>query len=121
MVGFGGVHVGNDDDEMNEAQSRWWKGRKGVKGSPWAKMPLLTIGLLGAQIVWTSPYLISLGLSKSLMSMVFVAGPLSAMLLLGFTKDVASWFLDRESSANATLTIWLAVLAIYCIDFSINA
>lgn len=22
---------------------------------------------------------------------------------------------------NATLTIWLAVLAIYCIDFSINA
>ncbi|PVF94319.1 MFS general substrate transporter [Serendipita vermifera] len=162
MVGFGGVHVGNDDDEMNEAQSRRWKGRKGVKGPPWAKMPLLTIGLLGAQIVWStemgyaSPYLISLGLSKSLMSMVFVAGPLSgllvqpligvladnstsrfgrrrpyifygsvlcvvAMLLLGFTKDVASWFLDRESSANATLTIWLAVLAIYCIDFSINA
>jgi hypothetical protein len=32
MVGFGGVHVGNDDDEMNEAQSRRWKGRKGVKG-----------------------------------------------------------------------------------------
>ena len=44
-----------------------------------------------------------------------------AMLLLGFTKDIASWFLDRDSSANANLTIWLAVLAIYCIDFSINA
>lgn len=44
-----------------------------------------------------------------------------AMLLLGFTKDVSSWFLDRDSKANANLTIWLAVLAIYCIDFSINA
>ncbi|KIM23207.1 hypothetical protein M408DRAFT_332490 [Serendipita vermifera MAFF 305830] len=156
MVGFGGISTGAEDT------GRRWKGRKYVKGSKWARMPLLTIGLLGVQIIWStemgyaSPYLLSLGLSKSLMSIVFVAGPLSglfvqpligvladsstsrfgrrrpyiivgsilcalAMLLLGFTKDVASWFLDRDSPANANLTIWLAVFAIYCIDFSINA
>ncbi|KAG8819218.1 hypothetical protein FRC17_010548 [Serendipita sp. 399] len=44
-----------------------------------------------------------------------------SLLLLGFTKEVVSWFISPDSSANATVTIWLAVIAIYCIDFSINA
>lgn len=162
MVGFGGVTTSHDDDEHNEHESRRWRGRKGVRGPSWLRMPLLTIGLLGTQIVWStemgyaSPYLLSLGLSKSWMSMVFVAGPLSglfvqpligvladhstskwgrrrpymisgsilcaiSMLLLGFTKNVVGWILSPDSPAFKGVTIALAVLAIYCIDFTINA
>ena len=59
-----------------------------------------------------------------------------AMLLLGFTRGVASIFTEKDSSSvrrfpllishaelvqNDSLTIWLAVLAIYLIDFAINA
>ncbi|KAF7978571.1 hypothetical protein HWV62_45505 [Athelia sp. TMB] len=133
-----------------------------IRGPAWLRMPALTVGLLGVQVLWSvemsyaSPYLLSLGLSKSWMAMVFLAGPLSglivqpvigvladgstsrwgrrrpymlggavlcllAMLLLGYTRPVANWFTRMGTGANDTLTIWLAVLAIYCIDFSINA
>ncbi|RXW15447.1 hypothetical protein EST38_g10394 [Candolleomyces aberdarensis] len=44
-----------------------------------------------------------------------------AMLLLGFTRPVASIFTSKGSDANGILTIWLAILAIYLIDFGINA
>ncbi|KAK7049408.1 hypothetical protein VNI00_006009 [Paramarasmius palmivorus] len=129
-----------------------------IRGPKWLNLPSLTIGLLGVQILWSiemsyaSPYLLSLGLTKSKMAVVFVAGPLSglvmqpligvladnstskwgrrrpymlvgtvvcvvAMLLLGWTKVVSGWF----SSNNSGLVIALAVLAIYTIDFSINA
>ncbi|KAJ2923915.1 hypothetical protein H1R20_g13179, partial [Candolleomyces eurysporus] len=44
-----------------------------------------------------------------------------AMLLLGFTRPVASIFTSNGSNANGILTIWLAILAIYLIDFGINA
>lgn len=30
-----------------------WSGVARVKGPPWARMPLLTIGMLGLQIVWS--------------------------------------------------------------------
>ncbi|EKM56768.1 uncharacterized protein PHACADRAFT_254080 [Phanerochaete carnosa HHB-10118-sp] len=103
-----------------------------------------------------TPYLISLGLSKSAVAMVFLAGPISglvvqpligvladhsksrfgrrrpymiggvaicmsAMLLLGFTRPFATIFTPTGSAANQVLTIWLAILAIFTIDFSINA
>ncbi|KAK7531431.1 uncharacterized protein J3D65DRAFT_653411 [Phyllosticta citribraziliensis] len=48
---------------------------------------LLTLGGLGLQIAWSvelsygSPYLISLGLSKSLLALVWIAGPLSGTLV----------------------------------------
>ncbi|AEO57831.1 hypothetical protein MYCTH_2304508 [Thermothelomyces thermophilus ATCC 42464] len=48
---------------------------------------LLTIGIGGLQIAWSvemsngSPYLLSLGLSKSLMALVWIAGPLSGTLV----------------------------------------
>ena len=44
-----------------------------------------------------------------------------AMLILGFTPFVASWFATPGTSFHDKLTIWFAVLAIYIIDFSINA
>ena len=63
------------------------------------------------------------------------------MLLLGFTRPFASIFTAKGSTAvrdilcffsrstlsiapsfqNNVLTIWLAIIAIFCIDFSINA
>jgi solute carrier family 45 protein 1/2/4 len=43
------------------------------------------------------------------------------MLLLGFTRPVASIFTGWDNDANDVMTISLAVVAIYLIDFSINA
>lgn len=74
-----------------------------ILGPEWLKLPLLTLGFLGLQVVWSvemsygtwlrpqpklvtylvsaSPYLLSLGLSKSLMAIVFLAGPLSGLIV----------------------------------------
>ncbi|KAG5653717.1 hypothetical protein H0H81_011122 [Sphagnurus paluster] len=144
------------------SRTQKFAGKAFIVGPQWTHLPTLTIGLLGVQIFWSvemgyaSPYLLSLGLSKSAMAVVFLAGPLSglimqpvigaladtstsrfgrrrplmligtvicvlAMLLLGYTRGFASLFTTRNSSSNNTLTTILAVLAIYFIDFSINA
>jgi solute carrier family 45, member 1/2/4 len=150
-------------------------GQSHIYGPSFFHLPALTIGLLGVQLAWStemsygSPYLLSLGLTKSSMAIVFVAGPLSglvmapliglladtctskwgrrkpfmlfgtigtilALLLLGWTKHVAGWFSPQVRAFPTillvlayrwiqpeSLTIWLAVIAIYVIDFSINA
>lgn len=50
-------------------------------------LPLLAMGSLGSQCIWSSemvfgsPYLLHLGLSKSSMAFVFVAGPLSGLIV----------------------------------------
>ncbi|KAJ7840426.1 major facilitator superfamily domain-containing protein [Mycena leptocephala] len=133
-----------------------------ILGPPWAHLPTLTIGLLGVQILWSvemsyaPPYLLSLGLTKPSMAIVFLAGPLSgffvqpligvladnstsrwgrrrpymlagcticaaSMLLLGYTREIAAVFTGRGNTTHDVATVWLAVLAIYMIDFSINA
>ncbi|KAH9990214.1 MFS general substrate transporter [Russula compacta] len=148
-------------DEAAEEGSAQWVGVAKVLGPPWAHFPIVTVGILGVQMMWSielayaSPYLVSLGLSKSLMALVFVAGPLSgliaqpvigviadnsqspfgrrrpfmaagvalsamALILLGFTRNFASIITTWGSPANNLLTIWLAVLSIYSMDFSIN-
>ncbi|KAJ7253172.1 major facilitator superfamily domain-containing protein [Mycena rebaudengoi] len=137
-------------------------GESRVLGPKWARMPILTVGLLGVQILWSvemsyaSPYLLSLGLAKSNMAIVFLAGPISGflihpligvladnstsrwgrrrpfimagcvlsvagLLLLGYTREFSSLFTGYENHANDIVTIWLAILSIYLIDFSINA
>jgi solute carrier family 45 protein 1/2/4 len=74
--------AGEDD---HDAQ-RCWVGRASVKGTGWVRMVLVTSNLLGMQLVWSTemglagPYLLSLGVSKSVMAMVFLAGPLSGVL-----------------------------------------
>ncbi|KAI0301333.1 hypothetical protein BC826DRAFT_1090061 [Russula brevipes] len=149
-------------DESAFEGSAQWAGVPKVLGPPWAHFPAVTIGFVGVQVMWSiemayaSPYLLSLGLSKSLMALVFIAGPLSglivqpligvmadnsksrfgrrrpfivigvalcsmAVILLGFTRNFASIITTWGSPANNVLTIWLAVISIYCIDFSINA
>ncbi|KAH7098181.1 MFS general substrate transporter [Auriculariales sp. MPI-PUGE-AT-0066] len=44
-----------------------------------------------------------------------------AMLLLGFTRAVATIVTSAGSKANDALTVFLAALAVFCIDFSVNA
>ncbi|KAK4146171.1 major facilitator superfamily domain-containing protein [Dichotomopilus funicola] len=65
---------GGGSDEHQQTKSIWY-------------LILLTIGIGGLQIAWSvemsngSPYLLSLGISKSLMALVWIAGPLSGTLV----------------------------------------
>ncbi|KAH6910824.1 sucrose transporter, partial [Coprinopsis sp. MPI-PUGE-AT-0042] len=159
MTGFSALPLANEEGDVS---SRKFKGVARIVGPRWTHLPTLTVGLLGVQVFWSvemsyaSPYLLSLGLTKSSMAIVFLAGPLSGlimqpligvladnstsrfgrrrpyimvgtvlcmigMLLLGFTRPVASLFTTHGSGANDTLTICLAVLSIFFIDFAINA
>ncbi|KAG9226953.1 hypothetical protein CCMSSC00406_0003374 [Pleurotus cornucopiae] len=161
MTGFASLPIA-DEGAGHDDPTRQFGGVSKIIGPRWAHLPTITVGLLGVQIFWSvemsyaSPYLLSLGLSKSNMAVVFLAGPLSglimqpiigvladnstsrfgrrrpymiggsivcacAMLLLGYTRPFASIFTGKDSDATDILTIWLAVLAIYLIDFSINA
>ncbi|RFU81440.1 general alpha-glucoside permease [Trichoderma arundinaceum] len=71
--GSGGQNNGHIDDSQT-TKSLWY-------------LTLLTIGIGGLQIAWSvelsngSPYLLSLGLSKSLMALVWIAGPLTGTLV----------------------------------------
>lgn len=81
-------------------------------------MVMLTIGLAGLQIAWSvelsngSPYLLSLGLSKSLMALVWIAGPLTGTLVVPYVGIVSdncrsSWGKRRPfmvGGAAATVT-----------------
>ncbi|KAJ1844949.1 hypothetical protein LPJ70_002722, partial [Coemansia sp. RSA 2708] len=113
----------------------------------------LTVAIAGLQFAWSvemgfgSPYLLSLGLKKSLVSLVWLAGPLSGLImqpLVGVLSDkstsrfgrrrpyivgstvcsvlclaVIGW--TRElAGGRATLAVYLAVVAFYFLDFAVN-
>ena len=156
MTGF--APISSDD----HSHTQKFVGKAIIIGPKWTHMPTLTIGLLGVSIFWSvemgyaSPYLLSLGLSKSSMAIVFLAGPLSglliqpiigvladnttsrfgrrrpwmmagvcicilAMLLFGYTRGFAAIFTGWNTPSNDWLTMVLAVLSIYLMDFSLNA
>lgn len=124
---------------------------------------LLTLSISGLQIAWCvelsngSPYLLSLGISKSLLAFVWIAGPLSGTLVqpyVGMKSDrcrsrfgrrrpfmvggaiatvssllVLAWVGEiigsvlgevGGSDGNGHVTIVVAVVLIYVLDFSIN-
>jgi solute carrier family 45, member 1/2/4 len=73
----------HDHDESQQTKSLWY-------------LIILTIGIGGLQIAWSvelsngSPYLLSLGLSKSLMALVWIAAPLTGTLVqpyMGMLSD----------------------------------
>ncbi|KAG9250033.1 major facilitator superfamily domain-containing protein [Emericellopsis atlantica] len=139
-----------------------WTGTPGVRGgSETAQMALLTFGAIGITFTWgiemtyCTPYLLDLGLTKSNTSLVWIAGPLSGLIVqpvvgaladastskygrrrplmllstamvavclfvLGFTKEIVGLVQADEEKAKGP-TIALAVLAIYAVDFAINA
>ena len=103
--GFSPFPVDEDGYENCDSNAHF-EGVARVKGPKLLQLPVLTIGLLGVQILWSvemsygecfhpscrvrrvseesvaaSPYLLSLGLSKSGVAMVFVAGPLSGLIV----------------------------------------
>ncbi|RYP03135.1 hypothetical protein DL764_005342 [Monosporascus ibericus] len=152
----GWVHDPNNPGEMSR-----WSGQPSIKGSSESmRMLLLTCSTIGISFVWgieqtyCTPYLLSLGLTKSNTSLVWVAGPLSGLivqpivgviadeskskwgrrrpfimagaiisglclLILGFTKEIVGFFISDEATAK-TLTVFIAVLAIYAVDFAVN-
>ncbi|KAL0930985.1 sucrose transporter [Colletotrichum truncatum] len=69
-----GNTVMDEQDDLQQTKSVWY-------------LILLTISIGGLQIAWSvelsngSPYLLSLGLSKSLMALVWIAGPLTGTLV----------------------------------------
>ncbi|KAF2474022.1 MFS general substrate transporter [Lindgomyces ingoldianus] len=71
---------------VSPIESDDWQGDTEDSKSSWYLL-LLTLGGLGLQIGWSvetsngSPYLLSLGLSKSLLALVWIAGPLSGTLV----------------------------------------
>ncbi|TVY90676.1 General alpha-glucoside permease [Lachnellula willkommii] len=149
-------------DESPRADMASWVGQPHVKGSTEAmRMVLLTFSLVGLQFTWgiemtyCTPYLLQLGLTKSKTSLVWIAGPLSGLimqpivgviadrstskygrrrpfmvlgsvlvaaclLVLGWTKELVGHFVE-EGDFRKTVTITVAVLSIYAVDFAINA
>ncbi|KAM0437736.1 hypothetical protein ACHAPT_002101 [Fusarium lateritium] len=149
-------------DRYNPANMASWSGTPSVKGSSEAvRMVLLnfiTIGVTftwGIEMTYCTPYLLNLGLTKSSTSLVWIAGPLSGLivqpvvgviadesksrwgrrrplmvigsiivavnlLILGFTREIVGWVVTDDEAAKRP-TIILAVLAIYVVDFAINA
>ncbi|QPC66786.1 hypothetical protein HYE67_009017 [Fusarium culmorum] len=148
--------------ERNSSNMATWSGQPAIRGNSEAvRMILLcfvTIGITftwGIEMTYCTPYLLNLGLTKSNTSLVWIAGPLSglvvqpvvgviadeskskwgrrrplmvvgsiivaiSLLILGFTREIIGYFITDEEAAKRP-TIVLAVLAIYVVDFAINA
>ncbi|ORX93314.1 sucrose transport protein-like protein [Clohesyomyces aquaticus] len=78
-----------------------WSGTPSVKGSTEPiRMALLTASLIGLQFTWgvemtyCTPYLLELGLKKSQISLVWIAGPLSGLIMQPIVGVIA----DRSKS-----------------------
>ncbi|KAI0020184.1 MFS general substrate transporter [Xylariomycetidae sp. FL0641] len=73
-----------------------WSGQPAIKGSSEAmRMALLTFNVIGVTFVWgveqtyCTPYLLSLGLTKSKTSLVWIAGPLSGLIVQPLVGAIA--------------------------------
>lgn len=84
-------------------------------------LTLLTLSIGGLQIAWSvelsngSPYLLSLGLSKSLMALVWIAGPLTGTLVqpyIGILSDNCrvSWGKRKPFMVGGTIATILSLL-----------
>lgn len=69
------------------SQGSWYDGEDNQESKSTSYLILLTIAIVGLQIAWSvelsngSPYLLSLGIDKSLLALVWIAGPLSGTLV----------------------------------------
>ncbi|KAJ1034490.1 hypothetical protein NDA18_001350 [Ustilago nuda] len=91
-------------------------GEPHIYAPPPLQLPLLTLGVLGAQTVWSidmafaPPYLLDLGLSKSAMAAVFIAGPLSGLIVQPLIGNLA----DNSTSKYGRRRPFLAVSTGIC-------
>ncbi|CZR34966.1 uncharacterized protein FPRO_00913 [Fusarium proliferatum ET1] len=120
----------------NRANMASWSGQPAIRGNSEAvRMVLLsfvTIGITftwGIEMTYCTPYLLNLGLTKSNTSLVWIAGPLSGLIVQpvvgviadeSFTREIVGFVVTDDEAAKRP-TIVLAVLAIYVVDFAINA
>ncbi|KAF5966413.1 SUT1D-like sucrose transporter [Fusarium coicis] len=120
----------------NPANMASWSGQPAIRGNSEAvRMILLsfvTIGITftwGIEMTYCTPYLLNLGLTKSNTSLVWIAGPLSGLIVqpvvgviadASFTREIVGFVVADDEAAKRP-TIVLAVLAIYVVDFAINA
>lgn len=97
-------------DDYNETKGLWY-------------MVLLTISIGGLQLAWSvelsngTPFLLSLGLSKSLMALVWIAGPLSGALVqpyVGMLSDNcrSPWGKRTPFMVIGTVATIIALLAL---------
>ncbi|GME42368.1 sucrose transport protein SUC2 [Neofusicoccum parvum] len=100
-----------------------WTSTPGIKGSSEsARMVYLTAALIGIQFTWgiemtyCTPYLLQLGLAKSTVSLVWVAGPLSGLIMqpvVGIIADRSKsrWGRRRPFMVGGAIIVSLALLA----------
>jgi len=95
-------------DETQTTKSMWY-------------MTMLTISIGGLQIAWSvelsngSPYLLSLGLSKSLMALVWIAGPMTGALVVPYVGVLSDhsrrpWGKRRPYMVGGTIATILGLL-----------
>lgn len=95
-------------DETQETKGLWY-------------MVMLTISIAGLQLAWAvelsngSPYLLSLGLSKSLMALVWIAGPLTGTLVVPYVGVVSDncrsrWGKRRPFMIGGTIATIIGLL-----------
>ena len=74
-----------------------------IRGPPWLRLPILTLGHWGSHFVWSilnaraALFLMRLGIPKSVTSVVLMAGPLSGLLVqpvVGILSDLMYVFVD---------------------------
>lgn len=101
-----------------------WTGTTSIKGSTESvRMALLTFSLVGLQITWgiemtyCTPYLLQLGLTKSKTSLVWIAGPLSGLIMqpvVGVLADSSrsKWGRRRPFMIGGSLTVGLCLVVL---------
>ncbi|KAF9408906.1 hypothetical protein BGZ94_002152 [Podila epigama] len=86
----------------------------------------LTVCMLGVQFTWAvelgygTPYLLSLGIPKSLTPLVWLAGPLSGLIiqpLVGVFSDTLDWKMGRRRPFILTGAV-LTILSMYMVAYS---
>lgn len=108
--------------------SNWWQERmivsRNENGSTYTsktRMILLTLVLSGAQIAWClelgygTPYLLSLGMSKSSTSLVWIAAPLSGLIVqpvIGILSDLSTSRYRRRQ-----YIVWSTIVLAACTIF----
>lgn len=101
-----------------------WTGHPRIRGrSEPLQLFLLTCSLIGLQFCWgtemtyCTPYLLSLGLSKSKLSLVWVAGPLSGLVMqpvVGMVSDrwTGRWGRRRPFMVGGTVGVCVLLLGL---------
>ncbi|KAI0068767.1 MFS general substrate transporter [Artomyces pyxidatus] len=119
-------HPNQDDGGSRRSQSR---DRNGKKRLSTLDLFNLSISMAGAQIAWTvelgygTPFLLSLGLSEQLTSLVWLAGPISGLIaqpVIGAISDSStSKYRRRYWVVLSTVVLLVSTLTLaYCKDIA---